>query len=223
LAEDPPSARQARRESLAEVLAQPVGSVSLETVCRLERLLDHLARWTRRINLVAPSTLADTDRGWTRHVLDSAQLWPLLPPDARRLVDLGSGAGFPGLVLAILGAPDPHLVESDQRKAVFLREAARTTGTTVTVHATRIESLAPLNGDVVTARALAPLPHLLPLVVRHLASGGRALLPKGREVETELTACQDQWIMRLSRSPARGDPAGRLLVLQEIRRVASRC
>ncbi len=192
-----------------------------EIVTRLETLLDLLARWTRRINLVAPSTLAGADRGWERHVLDSAQLFPLIPADARRLVDLGSGAGFPGLVLAILGAPDPHLIESDQRKAAFLREAARTTGTPVTVHAARLESVDPLGGDVVTARALAPLADLLPLVLRHRAPDGLALLPKGRDVETELTACRDQWIMRQSSRPAQGDPAGRILIIREIRRVAT--
>jgi len=221
LAGDPPAAREDRRHALATILGRPVETVSLETVTRLETLLDLLARWTRRINLVAPSTLAEPDRGWARHVLDSAQLAPLIPARARRLVDLGSGAGFPGLVLAILGAPDPHLIESDQRKAAFLREAARATGTTVTVHAARLESVAPLGGDVITARALAPLADLLPLVLRHRTPDGLALLPKGRDVETELTACRDQWIMRLSSRPAQGDPAGRILVIQEIRRVAT--
>ncbi|MBB4264515.1 16S rRNA (guanine(527)-N(7))-methyltransferase RsmG [Roseospira visakhapatnamensis] len=221
LADDPPAARAARRDALAAVLGCPPTAIPDDTVRRLETLLDLLARWTRRINLVAPSTLTGPDRGWARHVLDSAQLHPLMPGTARRLVDLGSGAGFPGLVLAILGAPDAHLVESDRRKAAFLREAARATHTAVTLHAARLESVAPLAGDVVTARALAPLPDLLPLVLRHRAPDGLALLPKGRDVETELTACRDQWIMRLSSQPARGDPAGRILVIREIHRVAT--
>src|SRR5687767_1366639 len=125
-----------------------------ETLNRLAVHLDLLRRWQRAINLVGRSTLADP---WRRHVLDSAQLYPHLAGQAGPVVDLGSGAGFPGLVLAILGAPDVHLIESDQRKAQFLREAARVTGTPVMVHARRIEDVAPFPASVVTARALAPL------------------------------------------------------------------
>ncbi|WP_299442815.1 16S rRNA (guanine(527)-N(7))-methyltransferase RsmG [uncultured Rhodospira sp.] len=221
-----PSADE-RRASLAAVLDRPPESIADDTLDRLVTLLERLAHWTRRINLVGPSTLPDA---WARHVLDSAALVPLIPPGTRRLADLGSGAGFPGLVLAILGAsdvhlPEVHLVESDQRKAAFLREAARATATPVTIHATRIEALAPLGADVVTARALAPLPDLLPLVVRHLGADGVALLPKGREVESELTACADRWIMRVEPHaapvPVHADPAGRVLILREIRRVPS--
>lgn len=221
-------------------------TIAEETLARLTTLVERLATWTRRINLVGPATVPEA---WVRHVLDSAALFPMLPTSARRLADLGSGAGFPGLVLAILGAPDVHLVESDQRKAAFLREAARVTDTPVTIHVRRIEALDPLGADVVTARALAPLPELLPLVTRHLAPDGIAVLPKGRTADDELTACADQWIMRLDRRPAApsadpsapppsapsaaatgpsgspgagcGTGAGSVLILREIRRVAS--
>jgi len=204
-------------------------------LARLTTLVELLATWTQRINLVGPSTVPEA---WSRHVLESAALMPLIPPGAQRLADLGSGAGFPGLVLAILGAPDVQLVESDQRKAAFLREAARVTETRVTIHAHRIEVLDSLAADVVCARALAPLPDLLPLVIRHLASDGVALLPKGRTASDELTACADQWIMRTELCPvpamlvtstagASDDRAGGeagpgpILILREIRRVAS--
>ena len=119
--------RPLTRQQAGELLG-----VSRETLDRLQAYLDLLARWQQRINLVGASTLADP---WRRHVLDSAQLWRWWPDRARVLADLGSGAGLPGLVLAVLGAPVTHLVESDRRKAAFLREAARATGALVTVHA----------------------------------------------------------------------------------------
>jgi len=132
--------------------------VSRETRERLNTYAELLRKWQRSINLVGPKTLDDL---WNRHFVDSAQLLPLIPPTARVLVDFGSGAGFPGLVLAILGMAEVHLIESDQRKATFLREVARATGTPVTVHAKRIEQVTPFPADIVSARALAPLGDLL--------------------------------------------------------------
>ena len=122
--------------------------VSRETLARLELYAELLGRWNRAINLVGKRTLDDL---WRRHFLDSAQLLPLLPPldgRPRVLADLGSGAGFPGRVLAILGAVLVHLVESDLKKATFLREVARATGAPASVHAARIESLDGLTADV---------------------------------------------------------------------------
>ncbi len=174
-----------------------------------------LAKWQARINLVGPDTLPDV---WCRHLLDSAQLFPLLPPGCRRVVDLGSGAGFPGLVLAVMGAPDVHLVESDTRKAAFLREAARVSATRVTIHTGRIERLAPLAADVVTARALAPLAKLLELAVPHLAPGGCCLFLKGRGADDELTAARKEWMITADRIPSITDPSGIILELGEIRR-----
>jgi len=128
--------------------------VSRETVARLEGYAELLKRWSGRINLVSRNTLGDL---WRRHFLDSAQLLPLIPQKARSLVDLGSGAGFPGLVLAILGVSGVELIESDKRKGVFLREAARLTNTPVKITDSRIEMAKPHAADVVTARACAPL------------------------------------------------------------------
>lgn len=195
-----------------ERFAEEAG-VPRETLDRLRVYAELLAKWNPRINLVAASTLADV---WRRHMLDSAQLLPLVPPGARRLADFGSGGGFPGLVLAICGAPDVQLVESDQRKAAFLREVARATGAPVAVHAVRAEALAPLGADVVTARALAPLDRLLAWTVPHLAPGGVALFPKGARSEAELTAAAALWKMRADRIPSRTDPAGAIVRIQDI-------
>ena len=183
------------------------------TMARLTTYAETLVKWQARINLVGPDTLPDL---WHRHMLDSAQLLPLIPKSAKRLVDLGSGAGFPGLVLAILGAPDVHLVESDARKAAFLREAARLTATPIAVHVARIEALAPLGADVVTARALAPLGKLLNWAVPHLAPGGVCLFLKGKSGEDELTEAGKEWIISCDRSPSRTDPAGVILQLREV-------
>ena len=184
-------------------------------VDRLAAYAELLVRWQARINLVGPDTIPDL---WRRHMLDSAQLLPRLPAGAKRLVDLGSGAGFPGLVLAILGAPDVHLVESDSRKAAFLREAARVAETPVTVHAARIEKLSPLAADVVTSRALAPLDRLLGLAEPHLAPGGKCLFLKGRAAEDELTAARKEWIITFGRTPSATDPSGIILEIGEVRR-----
>jgi len=158
---------------------QAATDVSRETLVQLQRYADLLQKWGKRINLVGPSTLDDI---WRRHMLDSAQLWPHLPADTRVLVDFGSGAGFPGLVLAIMGVPEVHLIESNQRKCVFLREVARATGVNVTVHSTRIEAVAGFPAAVVTARALAIL-----AILRALGRPFRwciafSLLPKGVRV-----------------------------------------
>ena len=180
--------------------------VPRETLDRLQAYLDLLAVWQRRINLVGPATLADP---WRRHVVDCGQLWRFWPDEARTLVDLGSGAGLPGLVLAVLGVPTTHLVESDRRKAAFLREAARACGVQATVHAARIEDLPPLLGaDVVTARALAPLPELLALAEPQLRPGAVCLFLKGRAAEAELTLARETWKMAVDRRASLSDPDG---------------
>ncbi len=197
---------------------QAKSGVSRETLDRLAVYADLLVKWQARINLVGADTLADL---WSRHFLDSAQLFSLIPPTAKRLADLGSGAGFPGLVLAIMRAPDVHLpeiylIESDSRKCAFLREAARVTGTPVTVINKRIEQVAPLAADVVTARALAPLVKLLDWAAPHLAIGGQCLFLKGRGAEDELTATAKEWNIAVDRTPSLTDPAGFVLQLREV-------
>jgi 16S rRNA (guanine527-N7)-methyltransferase len=191
--------------------------VSRETLDRLTIHLGLLQRWQRAINLVGPATLADP---WRRHILDSAQLLAHLPPGTASLVDLGSGAGFPGMVLAILGVPGVVLIESDRRKAQFLREVARETGTEVTVRAERIERLAGWPADVVTARALAPLPRLLALAERFLAADSVCLFLKGHNVQRELTQALKSWHMAPETFPSLSAPTGTVLKLRGVGRCA---
>ena len=169
------------------------------------------------MNLVAASTLPDL---WRSHMLDRAQLMPLLPdgPAAESpvIADLGSGAGFPGLVLALLGAGRVHLIEADQRKAAFLREVVRQTEAPVEVHARRIETLAPAPAvDLVTARACAPLSRLLGYAGRfpgrQPGRGPICLFLKGARAEQELTEAGNPWIMAAERFPSRSDPSGTIL------------
>lgn len=182
---------------------------------RLALYGDLLERWQKRINLVGPDTIPSL---WSRHFLDSAQLFPLLPHHTHRLVDMGCGAGFPGLVLAVMGASDVHLIESDARKCAFLREVARVTETPVTIHNARIEAVAPLGAAVVTARALAPVEKLLGWAHRHLTEGGQCLFLKGRGVDDELTRAAKEWNIAAQRVPSLSDPSGTILHLHEVRR-----
>jgi 16S rRNA (guanine527-N7)-methyltransferase len=196
--------------------------VSRETLARLQIYVDLLRDWQTRKNLVGKATLDDV---WRRHMLDSAQLLPLIDPDAE-VVDLGSGAGFPGLVLAVLGVQNVRLVESDQRKCAFLREAAAATGTSVEIYPERVEVLgrSTLKGiaDVVTARALAPLPKLLGWAAPLLAPDGQCLFLKGARAAEELTEARKDWTMRLTQFPSRSDPSGTVLKLEYLRRAAHR-
>ena len=199
------------REQFARDFDVPRGTLE-----RLDTYVALLAKWNPAINLVSKTTLADA---WLRHIADSAQLMPLVPEGARTLVDIGSGAGFPGLVLAILGVPEVHLVESDTRKCTFLREVARATGTPVAVHAVRIENAPDIRADVVSARALASLAELLPMAERFLEKGGVCLFPKGKGAADELILARESWNMRVEQFPSRTDPSATLLRLGEIARV----
>lgn len=187
--------------------------VSRETITRLERYLGLLRQWQRAINLVGRSTLDDP---WRRHILDSAQLARHLPEGSISLADLGSGAGLPGLVLAIMREMPVHLIEADKRKAQFLREAARKLDLAhVSVHPKRIEAV-DLAVDVVTSRALAPLDGLLALALPLLRPCGRLLLLKGRNVEAELTEARRNWTMRVAVEPSLADSQGRVLIVDEV-------
>ena len=189
--------------------------VSRETLERLATYADLLTRWSARINLVGRDTLTDL---WRRHILDSAQLYPFVPGTARKLVDLGSGAGLPGLVLAILGVPGVELVEADSRKSAFLREAARVTGAEVTIRPCRIQAFPRHPADVVTARACAPLEKLLDLAERFIAPHTLCLFPKGERFERELTEARKGWTMRVSVEPSVSDRRGVILRLQQVTR-----
>jgi 16S rRNA (guanine527-N7)-methyltransferase len=188
--------------------------VSRETLARLEAYAALLRKWNKAINLVAAGSLEDL---WRRHLLDSAQLMDHLPPESqgrrRVVVDLGSGAGFPGLVLSILGAGEVHLVESDQRKCVFLREAARVTLAHSLVHNSRIEDLAPFPADLVTARALAPLKDLIGHATAFLPSGGCALFLKGKAAKSEVVEAAAERSFTVQSFPSRTDPTGAVLAI----------
>jgi 16S rRNA (guanine527-N7)-methyltransferase len=208
----------AERPLSREAFGDQLG-VSRETLERLTVHLELLRRWQDAINLVGTATLADP---WRRHFLDCAQLVAHLPPAAAGIVDLGSGAGFPGMVLALLGAPGVQLIESDQRKAQFLREVARATGASVAIHAERIERLRAWPADVVTARALAPLPRLLELAARFLSADSVCLFLKGRSVADELTEARRSWHMVAERSPSLSQSDGVVLRVREVGRAGDR-
>jgi 16S rRNA (guanine527-N7)-methyltransferase len=194
--------------------------VSRETLARLEAYAELLIRWSARINLVGRDTLADL---WRRHMLDSAQLLPLMPEGTQGLIDLGSGAGFPGLVLAILGARGVELVEADSRKAAFLREAARITEVNPTIRPCRIAAVPPHPVNVVSARALAPLDRLLDLAWPFIGPATICLFPKGENVGQELTLASKDWTMTVSMHHSIADPRGVVLRLDGIVREPHEC
>ena len=186
-------------------------NVSRETLDRLCIYVELLTSWNRRINLVGRNTIGDV---WRRHIFDSAQLYPLIPSSTRSLVDLGSGAGLPGLVLGIFGVPNCHLIDADGRKAVFLREAIRVTDAQATVHLARLDRAKVPPTDVVTARALAPLSELVEISQRFLNPGGVCLFLKGRSVDEELTELAKRWKIRAERRPSLSDPLGSIIRLE---------
>jgi 16S rRNA (guanine527-N7)-methyltransferase len=171
---------------------------------RLRLFAALVEKWSPKINLVSKS---DIPHIWDRHIQDSLHLLPYIPPDTSRAIDLGSGAGFPGLVLCIATGIPFDLIESDSRKAAFLMEAARQTAAPAKIHNTRIEAARVAPAPLITARALAPLDKLLALAAPHLAPGGICLFPKGRTAGDELTAVTPLWHMDVERisAPAWGE------------------
>jgi 16S rRNA (guanine527-N7)-methyltransferase len=189
-------------------------NVSRETIDKLDHYATEVLRWNHAINLVSKTSVAGI---WQRHILDSAQLFSLAESSGK-WADLGAGGGFPGLVLAIMGAPHMVLVESDQRKATFLREISRQLSLTTTVLAKRIDAVEPLAAETVSARALASLTDLLGHVTPHLAANGRAVFPKGRGFEEELKLAQTEWAFEVTKIPSRTDPEAAILMIEHIRR-----
>lgn len=193
--------------------------VSRETLDRLDRYAGAISNWRRMLNLVSPGTLPQL---WTRHILDSAQLFALVPATALRWVDLGSGGGFPGLVIAAMGADrigfETILVESDQRKAAFLRTAAREMGLTdrLQVHARRAEDVVAGIGsvDVVSARALAPLRDLVHLSAPLLEGGALGVYPKGESIQRELTQWGPPDRFDVSLAPSRTHPSAAIALVR---------
>jgi 16S rRNA (guanine527-N7)-methyltransferase len=200
-------------------LALQLTPVSRETLARLDRMVEVLLPVAAHTNLIARSTLPQL---WTRHIADSLQLLSLAP-DAKCWIDLGSGAGFPGLVIACAITDRPgasvHLVESTRKKAAFLREAAQQIQVPATVHAVRIEDFGKntdIKADVVTARALAPLDQLLRFAHPLLRSGALGLFPKGQDVEGELTQASKSWNIEASLVPSQTNALSRIVVVQSL-------
>ena len=191
--------------------------VSRETLARLQTYVDLLRRWQKAINLVSPNSLADV---WRRHVWDSAQLLPHLDDPSAPLLDIGSGAGFPGLILAILGVETVTLVDSDARKGSFLREVARQTDTPVTVLTGRVETMADRIAPpaVITARAVASLPLLLETIKLYMRPNTVCFFHKGRQAEAEIAAAREGWRFQVTRIPSHTDASGVILRVEDIAR-----
>lgn len=208
----------------ASCFARALG-VSRETAAKFETYAVLLKQWQKAVQLVAPSTLESI---WSRHFADSAQLWTLAPPNVRTWIDLGSGAGFPGLVVALLAcdagstAPDLRmtLIESDTRKAAFLREVARQTGCPVDILGTRIELASTRDKvgtvEVVSARALAPLTELFRLALPFWQSTTLGLFLKGRDAENEVQAARAAWNFELELKPSLTDPMARIVCVRDL-------
>ncbi|MEJ6396596.1 16S rRNA (guanine(527)-N(7))-methyltransferase RsmG [Yoonia sp. 208BN28-4] len=195
-------------------------NVSRETLDTLTHFADLTVKWTNKINLIAPSTISDV---WNRHIVDSAQMYQLAPNSYATWADLGSGGGFPGVVSAIL-AKQHHpaakfvLIESDQRKATFLRTAARELALNMSVYPQRIEETDCQSADVVSARALMSLSELLPHLQTHLSNDGIALLHKGRRYAEEIRDARKDWDFELAQYPSITDADARILTLKRIAR-----
>ena len=178
--------------------------------------VDLLERWTAKINLIGP---ADRQEIWSRHINDSLRLVPLLPADVTHAIDLGSGAGLPGMVLAIATGLHVDLIEADRRKASFLAEAARATNANVAVHAVRIEECTCSPAKLVVSRALAPLPRLLQLASPLLQPDGVCLFHKGRNVKTEIASARKHWRMTTETFPDNTHPGSVVLRVSHIANV----
>ncbi|WP_103335038.1 16S rRNA (guanine(527)-N(7))-methyltransferase RsmG [Pseudotabrizicola formosa] len=200
---------------------EPLGIVSRETVERLEMFASLVRKWNPTINLVSKGSIAQL---YDRHILDSLQLFDLTDLQEGVWGDLGSGGGFPALVVACVAAGSGRnftirMVEADSRKAAFLREAARQLDVNAVVINARIEEAAPLAANVLSARALGPLPKLCGFAARHLGKGGVALFPKGLNHDSEVAAARADWTFDLKLHPSKTEPAAAILELRNIQHV----
>jgi len=191
--------------------------VSRETLELLRDFSEQLEKWSRSINLIAPSTVGGL---WNRHILDSAQLAKFAPAAAVHWCDLGSGGGLPGIVLSIIfcerTTPSFTLIESDKRKAAFLKMMIARYDLHARVFNARIEDVPSAQCDVISARALAPLSDLLPLIQRHIRDDGVAILPKGRGYEAEVEAARKGWHFDLEEQQSVIDDFSKLLIIRHI-------
>lgn len=199
---------------IADYLKQK--NVSRETFSQLEQYVALLQKWNHSINLIGKSTLDDI---WQRHILDSAQLLEHIPNEQPLVVtDFGSGAGLPGMVLALLTNHEIHLVESDKRKAAFLQQASLLVPRKVFIHNERIENLVPWKSDIVIARALAPLQTLITFAYPFCKEKSFCLFLKGVNVEEELSLCLQTWEMGVTIYPSITTEASSIVSLQHIKK-----
>lgn len=202
------------------MMAMPDLDVSRETMEKLKAFAALVEKWTVKINLISRASIPDI---WERHILDSIQLFKLAPGQGH-WVDIGSGGGFPGIVVAILAQENPEkhnftLIESDQRKCAFLRTAVRELGLNVQVISKRIEEISPLGADILSARALADLTTLLGFAERHLRKGGVALFPKGGQWQAEDQSAQNVWSYTCAPIESITSPTAAVLKIKDIARV----
>ena len=190
--------------------------VSRETEARLDRYQTLLLEANQRLSLIADSTIAQI---WTRHFLDSAQLFKLISDPEKILVDIGTGAGFPGMVLAIMGLPNIHLIEHNMQKVAFLRIVVADLSLPVTIHAMKSQSVAPFAAGTVTARALKPLVTLISLARPFAGPDTVAIFPKGRRAAEELAEARTKWRMRVDAVPSLTDPESTIYRLSHISEV----
>ncbi len=211
------SCRALGDESLTSSYGKAPGALMDAVPCgtaeRLEQFAALLQKWTKSINLVSQGDRAHL---WPRHILDSLRFVPLIPAGTPRGMDLGSGAGFPGLVVALVSGIPFDLIEADGRKAAFLIEAQRVTGAPVQVHCTRIEELSLPPAPLITARALAPLATLVAHAHRLLAPGGTALFAKSARVEDEIAHAEKHWRMQIRQFDHPSNAGSTILAVTDI-------
>ena len=195
-----------------EVLSEHV-DVSRETIEKLEIYANLLLRWQFKINLISTNSL---EQAWHRHFLDSAQIFSILPKKATSAIDVGTGAGFPGLVLSIMGLENVQLVEQNKKKCAFLYEVIRETEATASVHPCKIEKLPIKDYDVVLARAFMALDGLLKVVSPFFGKDTLGIFPKGLKVNQELTAASKNWKMKTAIKQSITSPDGKIVLVKDL-------
>ncbi|MCI5048884.1 MAG: 16S rRNA (guanine(527)-N(7))-methyltransferase RsmG [Rickettsiales bacterium] len=187
--------------------------VSRETYDQLNQYVDLLMKWQSKINLISPTTVSDI---WNRHILDCAQLYPLIDSH-QTILDIGSGAGLPGLILSIMGAEDIHLVESDQRKAIFLKECKNTLGLNCAILDKRAENVS-LTAHTITSRACASLSKLFALAAHNIEEGTICVFPKGENYAREIEEAKQDWEFAYQTRPSITHPASVVIIASDIRK-----
>ena len=195
------------------ILPDYFNNVPRETIDKLHLYEATLTKWQKSINLVSNSTIQDV---WTRHFLDSAQLTPLITSPESIILDIGSGAGFPSMVLAIMGYSHIHLVESDAKKCTFLREISRICSVKPTIHNKRIESIKPFPCDVIISRACAPLETLISYALPFMTKNTYCLFPKGQNYTKEIDDAKKNWEFTFTLTPSLSDASGNIIKITNI-------